>query len=139
MDAKKEAKPKKKSWMDRNFGKLVAVLLVILMMSIALSFIFNQTTQDEYDLSPDNLSDEINDNQWTLYTMTNCPACIEQKKVLGNHSDDIIIITCDESQYYYNLCKNESIKVVPTWVNVKTGQHVEGYQTLEDIEVMLNG
>lgn len=134
MDIKKEAKNKNKSWMDRNFGKLIAVLLVILMMSVVLFIVFDPPQKDQTD----NISDKINDKHWVVYTMSNCPACIEQNKILGNHFDKIIIITCDESQYYYNMCKSENIQAVPTWVNLHTGQHVEGYQTLEAIEVMLN-
>ena len=85
-----------------------------------------------------NLADEINGHNWVLFTMSNCPACVEQKNILGNHSDNIIIVTCDDSQHSYDLCRSNNIQRVPTWVNIKTNQRVEGYQTLENIEVMLN-
>ena len=125
-----------KSWMDRNFKKVMVVLVVILIMSVGL-YVVSDKPQQQQDLTI-NLADEINGQNWVLFTMSNCPACVEQKKILGNHSDNIIIVTCDASQHSYDLCKSNNIQRVPTWVNIKTGQHVEGYLTLENIEVMLN-
>ena len=127
----------KKSWMDRNFKKVVVVLVVILIMSVGL-YVMSDQPQHNSTIDTINLADEINGHNWVLFTMSNCPACVEQKNILGNHSDNIIIVTCDDSQHSYDLCKSNNIQRVPTWVNIKTNQRVEGYQTLENIEVMLN-
>lgn len=123
-----------KSWIDRNFKKVMVVLVVILIMSVGLYVTSDQPQHN----STINLADEINGHNWVLFTMSNCPACVEQKKILGNHSDNIIIVTCDTSQHSYDICQSYNIQRVPTWVNIKTSQRVEGYQTLENIEVMLD-
>lgn len=128
MNKQKDNRP----WIDKNFTKVIVVLITILMITVGLYVMVDSPKQSV------DIVDTINGNNWVLYTMSTCPACIEQKNELGEYSDQIVIVTCDSTQHSYDLCKSNNIQRVPTWMNIKTGEHIEGILTLEDIEVMLN-
>ena len=59
----------------------------------------------------DELGKCINDNGMTLYYSSGCPACINQKQILGNITEEINTVDC-----VMNSDKCTNIEYVPTWI-----------------------
>ena len=134
MTKKKDSGNWMKAWIDEHYIRLVAGLLIILIL-VSGAYFLSPGSDPEATID---ISDELNDKQWVMFSMMNCPACEQQKEILGTESAGIIIIECDASKHHYDRCKENNITLVPTWINLETRQRIEGVQTLEMIEEMLN-
>lgn len=127
----------KKSSKKNNIVKAVGLGLIILILSGGVAFMSNLSDGPDYKINDDDkrtLGNDLDDTGWMLFVQEGCPACDMQKRVLGNEISGLKIVDCAASSEDGMLCAQENIKVIPTWVNVFSGETIAGVQQIEQLE-----
>lgn len=88
------------------------------------------------------LSQRLGAAGWSLFTMAGCPACVQQKKILG----DMVGLQevggptapAPPAAGLVALPAYSAVKMFPFWFSQKTGAGVPGVQSLEQLMKMAN-
>ena len=107
--------------------------VVIIIAVVAVIFIWNIFIFDNVPTIDDKLSC-IGENI-TLYVITGCGACTQQKAIIEEENlDKFNIIHCDEDTI--GICNEKGITHVPTWeIN---GEFEIGIKTIEQLKELTN-
>ncbi len=99
--------------------------------------LLSQSEQFKNTFLGSSLSNDLVSKGWFLVSRSTCPFCVKQKNVVGNDYPNLI--ECDtgigNQELLSQLCG--SVNAYPTWINVSTGQKVEGFLTEEGIKQRL--
>ena len=120
-------------FIDPNFWMILVVLTVILALFGAVE-VYNHAADVE---DGNDLAQRLGDSGWVLFTTTRCSYCITQKDILGS-IDGLAVIECDSSDEAMGWCAAHNITTVPTWYNIDTEEFIEGLQSVERLELMIN-
>lgn len=118
--------PKKTMWNNSSLA-IVAVAAIVLLLIIIMYFV-RPPAQEEF--SGKSLGEALTKNGWVLFTRTGCGYCQMQMDELGGSYSGCV--KCDKP----NACPGD-INAYPTWLNIITGEKVEGYQTSAQLKKLL--
>jgi len=130
-NAEKRDKKNKRS----KFINASMIILIIIMSFFAIIKI--NSSEEKEKLSQEgiqNLINELNDKNITLYGMSWCPHCKDQKSLFGENIDELDYIDCDISPD--DICKE--LSVVPVWITPDEKIFV-GQMSLSEIERISSG
>lgn len=120
--------------------KMIGLGMVILILSSGLYYFlsYNDEIEEGDPLIPAErtLGERLDDAGWSLYTMTGCGWCEEQKKVLGNDIYGLKIENCNNREECTKIVQEQDIKGFPTWINVYSNEISPGFKTIEELEEM---
>lgn len=71
-------------------------------------------------------SDPLSKCGWEVRISETCPWCIKQKAILAENFPG-----------FTNIYSDRPAQVIPTWINSKTGEVIEGMQPLERLQQMI--
>jgi glutaredoxin len=129
-----------KTWFDRHYRAIVYLLLILLVNLAVVDYIYHPEHFRLQETNPWNEENPLGtklQNNWTLFTTTTCPYCANQKQILHSNQINVTLIDCDISERNLNLCKEYNITMVPTWLNMNTGERIVGVQTIEDLKKLI--
>lgn len=119
---------------DPNFWMILVVLTVVLALFGAVA-VYNHAADVE---DGNDLARRLGDSGWVLFTTTRCSYCITQKDILGS-IDGLTVVECDVRGLTDRICSAYNITTVPTWYNIDTEEFIDGLQSVEQLELMING
>ena len=118
---------------DPHFWSILSVLLIVFVL-LTVNMVFDHTS----GITDDNdITQRLGDAGWVLFTTSQCGYCDVQKDILGS-TDGLTVVECDENAEAGWTCASYNISTVPTWYNIGTGESIEGLQTVEQLELMIN-
>ncbi|MCK5614927.1 hypothetical protein KAR91_74380 [Candidatus Pacearchaeota archaeon] len=118
---------------DPHFWTIISVLAIVLIVLIAVEVIDSTSgVTDDNDIAQ-----RLGDAGWELYTSSRCSFCDVQKDVLIS-TNGLVVYECDMDVDDNQMCIDNNVTVVPTWINVESGEVIQGMQTVEQLEVMIN-
>lgn len=125
--------------MDKHFWHAIFSVLVV---AVVCSIVMTVTSTPEFENvvvvgDGDDLAYRLGDAGWVLFTTSQCTYCDTQKDILGS-TVGLTVVECDENAEAGWTCASYNISTVPTWYNIGTGEFVEGVQTVEQLELMIN-
>lgn len=98
--------------------KIIALGLVILMVSSGSLYFLNADDDSSTELINNSTLGKYLDNAgWMLFVQQGCPACTVQKDTIGNEIAGLKVIDCSASPEETQLCLDNNITRIPTWVN----------------------
>jgi hypothetical protein len=110
---------------------IIGIIVIIFLIHVSSS------TSDYFQVAPySQLSRDLADRGWYVFTASYCGFCTKQKQIIGNNYPNIV--ECDTkigSPPSGLSCS--SVHAYPTWYNAKTGQKVEGYLNERDLRALL--
>lgn len=117
--------------MDRCPWVLIyALLLIMLVGCVVVYFDHVDENNADYDIAY-----HLNQSGWELYTASRCSYCDTQKDIIGS-LEGLVVYECD-SKTDNSACLSAGIDVVPMWINVNTGERIEGMQNMAQLEGMI--
>ena len=116
---------------DRCPWVVIYALLLIVLVGCAVIYVdhVNENNAD-YDIAY-----YLNQSGWELYTASRCSYCDTQKDIIGS-LEGLVVYECD-SKTDNSACLSAGIDVVPMWINVNTGERIEGMQNMAQLEGMI--
>ena len=127
--------------MDKSSVVLISMSVVIILFIIYKHISYNNIDSINYidpvdtdilesiDQYKNNnqMSDPLSNSGWVVFVSNGCHFCTQQKEVLKTLFP-----------YFTNFFENNNgaARVVPTWVNTRTGQVVPGFQSVESLRKM---
>jgi len=106
---------------------LVATLLIFLIANNNINLGSSSISSSAVKIS----AEECIAGKATLYFLSTCPVCKEQKQVLGNSFDKLNTVDCG-SESETIKCYNAGITSVPVWII--DGKRIKGVQTIEQLK-----
>ena len=130
-------------WLHRQMDKYFwHAIFTVLVVAVVCSIVMTVTSTPEFENvvvvgDGDDLAYRLGDAGWVLFTTSQCTYCDVQKDILGS-TDGLNMYECDAGGIDSQACAFNNVSVVPTWINILTGEVVEGMQTVEQLELMMN-
>ena len=126
--------------MDKYFWHAIFTVLVV---AVVCSIVMTVTSTPEFENvvvvgDGDDLAYRLGNAGWVLFTTSQCTYCDTQKDILGS-TVGLTVVECDSNEIDAYACAANNVSIVPTWLNVESGEVVEGMQTIEQLELMMNG
>ena len=118
---------------DPNFWTMLVVLTVVLVF-LGLAITYTNAPDEMVDTG---ISQRLGDAGRVLITTSQCSYCDAQKDILGS-TEGLSVVECDFNEVAAYACAANNVSIVPTWLNVETGEVLEGLQTVEQLELMIN-
>lgn len=119
---------------DPHFWSILSVLLIVFVLLTV-----NMVSDRASGITDDNdIAQRLGDAGWQLYTSSQCTYCGVQKDVLVS-TNGLTVYECDTNEHDGRMCIVNNITVVPTWINVDSGEIIQGVQTIKQLEVMIDG
>ena len=118
---------------DPNFWTILVVLTVVLAF-LGAAITYNNAPDEMVDTD---IAQRLGDAGWVLFTTSQCSYCDTQKDILGS-TEGLPVVECDSNEIDAYACAANNVSIVPTWLNVETGEVFEGLQTVEQLELMIN-
>ena len=117
---------------DPHFWSILSVLLIVFVLLTV-----NMASDRTSGITDDNdIAQRLGDTGWVLFTTSQCTYCDAQKNILGL-TEGLTVVECDSNEIDAYACAANNVSIVPTWLNVESGEVVEGLQTIEQLELMI--
>ena len=123
--------------MDKHFWHAIFTVLVVAVVCSIVIGVISTPEVENATVDGDDLVYRLGDAGWVLFTTSQCTYCDVQKDILGS-TDGLNTYECDAGGIDSQACAFNNVSVVPTWINILTGEIVEGVQTIEQLELMIN-
>lgn len=95
---------------------LIVVILVTIIGGIIFFNIGKSALKSKEKQEKQEIIDCLLFNNVKLYISSDCPYCLKQKEIFGEHFLKVNYINCQEDNDWSEVCRKEKINSVPTWV-----------------------
>ena len=116
---------------DPHFWIKLVILTIVLVSGVVVYDYVSDAPEDS------DLAERLGDAGWELYTSSRCSFCDVQKDVLVS-MNGLVVYECDTDVDDNRMCIDNNVTVVPTWINVESGEVIQGMQTVEQLELMID-
>lgn len=120
-------------YIDPNFWTIL-VFLIAFLAFLGVAEIYNHANDE---IVTTDIAQRLGDAGWVLFTTSQCSYCETQKDILGS-IEGLPVVECDLDEINAYACDANNVSIVPTWLNVESGEVLEGLQTVEQLELMMN-
>ena len=120
-------------YIDPNFWTILVFLIAALAFLGAVE-VYNHAYDD---IENTDIAQRLGDAGWVLFTTSQCSYCETQKDILGP-TEGLTVVECDADEINAYACAANNVSIVPTWLNVESGEVLEGLQTVEQLELMID-
>ena len=118
-----------------SIGVIIVVAIIIVVVLAATGQFKHKSNQSRFASSGESLLDKMYADGWRVHTRSGCGWCDKQKKDCPDLKHHPIHIDCGRPE---NAASCAPIQGFPHWQNIKTGENMPGYKSLDQLEMMLS-